>query len=309
LKKKNKMAIINKIKEMRSQGFQEPQIAQRLREEGVSPREIDEALDQSNVKSAVANYEDFSSPQIPPPQYPREAAQDFSQQNASLGPTFNPQFAEHPNQDQIDFEEQQIFTSSSGPPQQSFQQEQGAYGQGQYQQEQFQQEQGVPGQEQYQQPAGGNEQYPQYEYNSAPQQGTDTITELTEQIVEEKTQEMQKQITEFSQFKLESQGKIENIEDRLRRIELIIDKLQASIIGQIGNYGKNISDLKKEMIATQESFSKIVNPLTSSIQDLREITSNIPRTAEAPEIKKTQDNVSKKPNPKKSKYNFEGYLR
>jgi hypothetical protein len=292
------MAVINRINEMKSRGFQDSQIAQRLREEGVSPKEIDEALDQSKVKSAVATYEDISSQRIPQ-NYPREFNQDFSQQNASLNPTFDPQIAEHPNQDQIDFEEQQIFPQSPNYPQQSFQQEPSGYGGEQYQQEQAKYNQG-----QYQQQTGeGNEQYPQYEYNQAPQQSTDAMAELTEQIIEEKTQEIQKQVSELLQFKLEAQGKIDNIDDRTKRIELIIDKLQASIIGQIGNYGKNIADLKKEMISTQESFSKIVNPLTSSIQELREVTSQIPKTPiDTPAPKKTA--VSSK----KAK-DFSGYLR
>ncbi len=299
------MTIIDKINKMRGKEVQEPEILQRLREEGFSPKEIDEGLDQSNVKAAVGTYEDLSSPNIPPPGYPQMTEQ-YSQQNTSLNPTFNPQFAEHTNQDQIDFDEQQIMS-----PQSSQQNPQTAYGNQQNPQP-LQTNEQYPGQEGYDQEqtqTGYEQQIPQYEYNYNQQFNTDNVTELTEQIIEEKTQEMQKTITDLSKFKLEIQGKIQGVEDRLRRIEITIDKLQASIIGQIGNYGQNISDLKQEMIATQESFSKIINPLTSNIQELRELTSQIPKpeseTKETPK-KTTTTKTSKS---KKSKDGFDNYLR
>jgi hypothetical protein len=306
LKKENKMTIMNRVKEMKNQGLGEQQITQSLREEGASPREIDEAMDQSNVKSAVNTYDGIS------PRFTQEELPGSTYQQAALNPTFDTQIAEHPSEDQIDFNAQQIVPPS--PNQQAFQQQQDQY------QQQYQQEQGYNGQEQYSQQSS---QYPQYEYNQAPQQaGSDTITELTEQIVEEKTQEIKKELIELLQFKIETQGKTDNMEDRIKRIELIIDKLQASIIGQIGNYGRNIADLKKEMIATQDSFSKIVNPLTSSIQDLREITAQIPRQAQAPQetqpkpapaqttstAQTSAQQPARKEIPKKSK-DFSVYLR
>jgi len=51
------MPVIEKIGELQKQGLKEDQIAQKLREEGISPKEINEALDQSKVKSAVGSKE------------------------------------------------------------------------------------------------------------------------------------------------------------------------------------------------------------------------------------------------------------
>ena len=57
------------------------------------------------------------------------------------------------------------------------------------------------------------------------------------------------------------ESRISGIDERLKRIESIIDKLQASIIGKIGNYGQSLQDIRDEIGAMQESFSKAVNPL------------------------------------------------
>ena len=39
-----------------------------------------------------------------------------------------------------------------------------------------------------------------------------------------------------------------------------------AIIGKIGDYGKDIQNISKEMHATQDSFSKILNPLADTIR-------------------------------------------
>ena len=133
------------------------------------------------------------------------------------------------------------------------------------------------------------QQYPEYTYQ---QQAYDpaSITEITEQIVEEKTEKIQKQIQEINAFKTEIQGKAANIEERLRRIELIIDRLQISILNKIGEYGQNLSDLKNEMQTTQESFSKVLSPLSENMKELRKISGESPgptRTSSKTKFKQT----------------------
>ena len=48
------MPVIEKISEMKKQGMNDNQIIQNLQEQGISPREINEALDQTRVKAAVS---------------------------------------------------------------------------------------------------------------------------------------------------------------------------------------------------------------------------------------------------------------
>ena len=146
------------------------------------------------------------------------------------------------------------------------------------------------------------QEYPDYEYPAQPSD-TGMITEIAEQIVNENLQKTEKQLSEIKRFKIEAGGRINNINERLRRIEVIIDRLQTSIINKIGDYGKDVSDLKKEMETTQDSFSKILNPLTENIEELRKITkAKSTRTPKA--HKKTATKRGKR-----KKDGFEKYLR
>jgi len=103
------------------------------------------------------------------------------------------------------------------------------------------------------------QQYQEYQpYSSA-----ESITEIAEQIAEEKVGAVKREITNMQEFRLVANRKIENVDDRLKKIEETIDRLQSTIIGKVGSFAGNIQDIKQEMEMMQESFSKALNPLIS----------------------------------------------
>jgi hypothetical protein len=115
--------------------------------------------------------------------------------------------------------------------------------------------------------------YPAEEYYSPEtnakyqtESNTDIIIDIAEQVHSEKIRDTKKKIDSLTEFKTISQTKINNLEERLKKIETIIDKLQITIIEKIGSYGQNINNIKNEMTMIQESFSKIVKPLTEKHQ-------------------------------------------
>lgn len=120
-----------------------------------------------------------------------------------------------------------------------------------------QQEQQAPAQEeQYMYPtpqpySQGYQEYQPYQENS-----TETISEISEQIAEEKLSRLKQEIGNIAVLKSNIERKTKDLDERLKRIEEIIDRLQAGIMGRIGMYGENIQDIKKEMQLMQESFSK-----------------------------------------------------
>jgi len=56
---------------------------------------------------------------------------------------------------------------------------------------------------------------------------------------------------------------MEHLNERLKRIETIIDRLQASILEKIGSYGSNLDSIKKEMSMMQDSFSKTMGSMNN----------------------------------------------
>jgi hypothetical protein len=88
---------------------------------------------------------------------------------------------------------------------------------------------------------------------------TDTIIEVADQIVSEKMKKIREQLEDTSETAALLKTKTENISDRLKKIETIIDNLQIAILEKVGSYGQNLENIKKEMSMMQDSFSKMVS--------------------------------------------------
>ncbi|MSS74330.1 hypothetical protein EXS72_01685 [Candidatus Pacearchaeota archaeon] len=123
-------------------------------------------------------------------------------------------------------------------------------------------------------PAEEQEYYPSYDQNVAPLSQTyvsqkqdyvsaalssDTIAEISEQIVSEKLSDMRKKMEKIITSKTEIDARTESIEERLKRIEKIIDTLQVSVLRKVGDYVTNVDDIKKELIETQKTIGKVLS--------------------------------------------------
>ncbi len=215
------MGAIEQIKKMKQQGKTDQEITQTLQNQGVSPKAINEAFGQAQIKDAVSGSQEYNEPPMPNENLPQTPVQE--------------------NQDYYDPQPQtQDYSQQNySPPEQD-----------QYYDQSYDQGQGGYEQEQYYPQQGG--------YNSYSSAGTstDTMIEIAGQVFEEKTKKIQKQISEINEFKTITGTKIENYGERIKKIESIIDKLQIAILEKIGSYGQNLNSIKKEMSMMQDSFSK-----------------------------------------------------
>jgi len=62
------MALINRVKQMQQQGYNQSQIIQQLQEEGNQPLDIKNAIEQANIKQAVNQPQGQSGQQTQPQQ-------------------------------------------------------------------------------------------------------------------------------------------------------------------------------------------------------------------------------------------------
>jgi iron only hydrogenase large subunit-like protein len=173
------MGLIEQVNDMQARGIPEDQIIGMLQEQGISPRDITEAINQAQIKRAISSGTD--SQQYPPQEYAPQSGGETMQQ------------------------------------------------------EYYSENQGY---------ASGGE--------------TETIISIAEQVFMEKIKNIQKITEETSEFKALSELKIKNMEERLTRLETIIDKLQISILEEVGSYGKRLENTKKEMEMMQDSFRKVI---------------------------------------------------
>src|SRR3989344_1899596 len=212
------MGALEEIQRMQQAGMGEEEIITKLQEQGISYRDISEGMAQSKIKAAVEG------------QYANSAEQ--AQTNYEDAASANNTFIDSSTPPQAP---QGMQPSLLQPPAQ----------QSTEQQEYFPAYQ----QENQQQGAYDNQGY---DYTSAAL-SSDTITEISEQIVSEKMSDIRKKMEKLISMKTEMEAKTESIEERLKRIEKIIDSLQSSVLRKVGDYVTNVEDIKRELVETQKT--------------------------------------------------------
>jgi len=236
------MSTLEQVKQMQSQGIGEEQIVQNLQGQGINYREISEALSQSKITAAVeapVNGVQEVPPGLPPPQSqeqmaPMPSSAESSQVQEISAPS--PIGAQDPAAGM----QQSIMQTSQG------------------EQQPYSQEEQIP---EYDYSAGGEAGYSEYQPYAGGGGGeisSDTITEISEQLISEKFSDVRKHLEKVIDFKNSFETKIESMDERLKRMEKIIDTLQSSVLRKVGDYVTNVDDIKKELISTQKSLSKMV---------------------------------------------------
>lgn len=201
------MGILEQITQLKNQGMEDKDIIANLQQQGVSPKEINDAFSQSQIKSAVSREDSGMEPSVMNNQQQNyiPQTQEISQQYQDYNPQQYSQDQDYSNQD-----------------------------------------------------AG---YYPEYEeYGYAPGGNTDTIIEIAEQVFSEKIKKLQKQVNELNEIKTLAQTKVDHVNERLKRIESVLDKLQIAILDRVGSYGKTLESIKKEISMIENSIGKKKSP-------------------------------------------------
>lgn len=227
------MGILDTVMKMKGEGKTDQEIISNLQSQRIPPKQIQDALNQAQIKSAVSGSSTQGMQQSimnqedsPPTPYDENYSnQEYNAPQYNQDASYAPQ--EYPSQD---------YPQNYSPPEYS------GYSQDPY--------------------ATQQDYYPQEEYSYAPSSSdTSTLMEISEQVFSEKIKKIANTVEDLKEFKTIAQSQIASTQERLKRIEETIDKLQISILDKIGSYGSNLSSIKKEMAMMQDSFSKVVDPL------------------------------------------------
>jgi hypothetical protein len=214
------MGILDQITNMKRQGVPNDQIINELASQGVSPQEILNALKQSEIKSAVTGYSDNDGEEMQPSIMPMGEAPQARPRQFEQEQPYQPQ------------QQQEYAPENYAPQQQTYAPQEPQY----YSTENA-------GYQEYQQ-TGGN---------------GDMMMEIADQVFSEKIKKIQKVLEATSEATTLLQNKFENLSERLKKIENMIDKLQIAILDKVGSYGENLNEIKKEMSMMQDSFSKVIS--------------------------------------------------
>lgn len=123
---------------------------------------------------------------------------------------------------------------------------------------------------------------------------TETMEELAEEIIEEKWRDFSKKAGNISEFKTYIESRLKNLDDRLKRIEKAFDKLQSVLLEKTREHGRDVKSLGSEMQALEGAFGKIIQPLTGSVKELRELSDELRRTKTKTRTIKTKATRTKK---------------
>ena len=208
------MAVLDKVAQMQSLGMGDDEIIRNLRNEGFTPQQINDALNQSQVKSAVSQY---------PETQDALAIQNMQQSIMPQYPEQAPKYSEQ-----------------------------------------------APAQQEYYYPET-TQAYPEQAYYPQESLDTETITEIAEQVIIEKIQELNKELGNIPAFKAETKEKNQNLDERLKKIENSIEKLQQAIIGKIGEFGESSAAIHKDLDNLHNTVSKLMNPLIDNYHELKKI--------------------------------------
>ena len=249
------MGLVDEVSRMQKTGMDDSNIINILKKRGVSPQEIENTLNQVKVKGAIDNEE----------QPLQEEVNKYDQQQARGFMGMQPSIMDNPNYAAAPLPEAQYNNQSS--PQASSQQYYSNQNQYAAPQGTYTQEFGAPTPDQSQpeysdqQYAPQDQQYDQQQYYE-PTTGVDLdmVTEIAEQVSEEKVATLKRALENMNEFRILTKTKIDHMESQVQHLQDTIDKLQIAILDKVGSYVQGIDDIKKETAMIQQSFSKMIKP-------------------------------------------------
>ncbi len=122
------------------------------------------------------------------------------------------------------------------------------------------------------------QQYPQAPQQPAqqpaqPQQSIDEdkIQEIAEAVIEEKWEEIAKDIKAVVEWKTKTETKIAQLEQSISDLRSSVENLNAGILGKISQYDKNLTEVGTEIKAMEKVFQNILPTLTDNVAKLERI--------------------------------------
>lgn len=220
------MGTLDEVNAMKREGRTDAEISSMLRQRGLTDREIGLAMSQQKIKEAVHGDDEYQSEPAQGQSVPETSpsTQEYNQMSPSL---MSPPQADQ-YEPAVPAPEAQQEAPAAYPEYQSYsQQPQAAYDGQQYA------------------PSAGF--------------GSDVITEIADQVVAEKLTPLLGAMDKILDMKSTVDAQLKYMDERLKRIEKIIDRLQLSVLQRVGEYVSNVEDIKQELQETQKTFKALVD--------------------------------------------------
>lgn len=111
----------------------------------------------------------------------------------------------------------------------------------------------------YSAPAPGLAPSAEYSAYSSGAVGSDVLQEMAEQAVAEKLSSLKNKIDAALDFRALAETKISYLDERVKRMEKIIDRIEVSVLQKMGEQAGAVGDIRNEIIETQKSFKSLLD--------------------------------------------------
>jgi len=214
------MTTLERVLELKKTGITDSEITRRLKGEEVPPMEISDAMNQSKIKEAVSGEMGSSTKGMVPSIMGGQSYEETPHEEGEYVPSSSP-------------EEEENYQNYSAQEEDNYENDTGG--------EEFYEEN--PQEGEY---SGGG-----YAMSS------ETMIEVAEQVFSEKMKKIELDLRALKEFKTLASPELRDIEERLKRMEKQFDKMQIAILERIGEFGKNIDSVKREIEMVEDSFEKM----------------------------------------------------
>lgn len=105
--------------------------------------------------------------------------------------------------------------------------------------------------------------------------GGSETEELVETIIDEKWNELVKDINKIIDWKNSAENKVVALETQFRDLKQQFERLHQAVLGKIGEYDKNILGVGAELKAMEKVFSKVLPAFTDNVSELSRIVEKL----------------------------------
>lgn len=102
-----------------------------------------------------------------------------------------------------------------------------------------------------------------------------TNEELIEAIIEEKWNELVKDLSAVLEWKSTTENALVTLQQQFKDLQSRFDSLHQGVLGKIGEYDKHVLDVAAEIKAMENVFSKVLPLFTENVGELNRITQDI----------------------------------
>lgn len=116
-----------------------------------------------------------------------------------------------------------------------------------------------------------------YDYGAATSEtGYDEkVEEVVEAIIEEKWNELLKDINKIVEWKSTIDANMKALEQRQNDLKQSFDSLQKALLAKIGEYDSNITSVGSELKALEKVFQKLLPTFTENVNELSRVVKDI----------------------------------